>query len=77
VRKPGLLHNLLPTTWHVGSGVELLPARSRAGLDLGLKASAVAHVHNLGLTTGDATTVFFQDATVTRWVFSLSATVSY
>lgn len=77
VRKPGLIHNLLPNTWHIGSGVELLPERSRAGLDLGLKASAALHVHSLGLTTGNATTVFFQNGTVTRWVFSLSATISY
>jgi len=77
IRKPGLFENLLPNTWHIGAGIELLPVRSVGAVDLSLKASTALHIHDLGLETGDATTVFFQNATIKRWVFNIVGTVSY
>lgn len=77
VRRPGLFDNLQPNTWHFGGGVEVLPKRGVGAIDLGLKATAAYHVHDLGLTTGDATTVFFQNTSVHRWVLGFVGTVSY
>jgi hypothetical protein len=77
VHKPGFWENLLPNTWHIGAGIEMLPVRSVGALDLGVKGSAALHVHNLGLETGNAQTIFFQNATVTRWVFSFTGTLSW
>ena len=77
VRKPGFWENLLPNTWHFGGGLELLPVRSVGSLDLSAKGSAALHIHNLGLETGGTTTLFFQNGTVTRWVFTLTGTMSW
>ncbi|HRX18689.1 MAG TPA: hypothetical protein P5135_06535 [Gemmatimonadales bacterium] len=77
VRRPGLFRNLLPNTWHFGAGVELLPVRGVSSVDLGVKATANYHLHDLGLATGDATTLFFQNTSVHRWVLGLVATLSY
>jgi hypothetical protein len=77
VRKPGFFDNLLPNTWHVGGGLEVLPRYGFGRINLGVKASANLHLHSLGLSTGDATTVFFQNTTVERWVFNVVGTVSY
>lgn len=56
VRRPSLLppRNLLPNTWHLGFGVELIPFRSYAafpkGVDLGLRADYAIYFHSLGLS---------------------------
>lgn len=50
--------------------------RGVEAIDLGLKATAAYHMHDLGLRTGDATTIFFQNTSVHRWVLGLIATVS-
>jgi hypothetical protein len=77
VRQPGGFDNLWPNTWHIGGGLELLPWRSPRSLDVSLKASAALHAHDLGLSTGDATTLFFQNTRVTRWVLNVMGTVSW
>jgi len=77
VRKPGLFENLLPNTWHFGAGLEVIPFRAPSRVDLSLKASAARHSHDLGLSTGNATTLFFQDTHVSRWVFRLAASLNY
>jgi hypothetical protein len=77
VRQPSLFENLLPNTWHIGGGIEVLPRYGYGRLNLGVKATANLHSHSLGLSTGDATTLFFQNTTIRRWVFGLVGTIAY
>ena len=77
VRQPSLFDNLLPNTWHIGGGVEVLPRYGYGRVNLGVKATANLHSHSLGLSTDDATKLFFQNTTIHRWVFSLVGTIGY
>jgi len=55
----------------------VIPFRAPSRVDLSLKASAARHSHDLGLSTGNATTLFFQDTHVSRWVFRFAASLNY
>lgn len=77
VRRPGFFDNLVPNTWHAGGGFEILPSYGFGKLNIGLKATIDVRTHRLGLSTGDNTTVFFQDGRITRWQFGLAAAAAF
>ena len=59
--KPPLIDNLLPNTWHLGAGVEYLPASSVGGLDFAVKADAAVPTHNLGIRPDAGELSFVQE----------------
>jgi len=67
----------VPNTWHAGGGFEILPSYGFGKLNIGLKATIDVRTHRLGLSTGDNTTVFFQDGRITRWQFGLAAAAAF
>lgn len=92
VRKPGFFENLLPNTWHIGAGLELMAIRGHGGLPGGLDFSLAAEwlyfTNKLGV---DATGVAIEELVqlgvsadqlprerwVGRNVLNLTATISY
>ena len=92
VRKPGLFENLLPNTWHIGAGLELIAVKGYGGLPGGLDFSLAAEwlyfTNKLGV---DATGVAIEELVqlgvpadelprerwVGRNVINLTATISY
>ena len=72
-QRPSLtgLDNLLPNTWHLGAGVEVLPRRSYAalpaGLDVGLRLEYGVFFHGLGADLSpEFAGALDRDVTVTR-----------
>lgn len=53
IRKPGFIKNVLPNTWHVGGGLELLTLKGfgglPGGLDLALSAEWLRYTNKIGL----------------------------
>jgi opacity protein-like surface antigen len=51
IRKPSLskFENLLPNSWHYGFGIEVLPIRTRNGLDIGLKLEYLKNHSSFGI----------------------------
>jgi hypothetical protein len=51
VRKPSLstFENLLPNSWHYGFGVEVLPIRTKNGIDIGFKLEYLKNHSSFGL----------------------------
>ena len=76
VRRPGLFHNLLPNTWHVGGGLEFIPLRGVGGVDLGFRGDLTVFSHNLGLKT-ESGFLLAQDEHVTRVHVGLGTTLSF
>ncbi|UCF18763.1 MAG: hypothetical protein JSU87_12565 [Gemmatimonadota bacterium] len=92
VRQPKFFENLLPNTWHIGAGLELLTIKGYGGLpgglDLGLSAEWLLFTNKLGVDeTGVAIEeiirlgVSADDLPRERWigrnVVNLTATLSY
>lgn len=92
VRQPKFLDNVLPNTWHVGAGLELLTIEGYGGLpgglDLGLSAEWLYLTNKLGVEeTGVAIEeiirlgVAAEELPRERWigrnVVNLTATISY
>jgi hypothetical protein len=92
VRKPGFIENLLPNTWHVGGGLELIAKKGHGsvpgGLDFALTAEWVYLTNKLGIgDTGAAIEDIIDaglpadDIPVERWigrsVLNLTATISF
>jgi hypothetical protein len=92
VRQPSLFENLLPNTWHIGAGLELLTIRGYGGmpggLDFSLSAEWLDFTNKLGLDqTGVAIEELVQlgvsadqlprERWVGRNVLNLTATLSY
>jgi hypothetical protein len=92
VRKPGFFENLLPNTWHIGAGLELLTIKGYGGLpgglDVGLSAEWLYFTNKLGVdATGVAIGELIQlgvgadelprERWVGRNVINIKATLSY
>ena len=92
VRQPGFFENLLPNTWHIGAGLELLAIKGYGGLPGGLDFSLAAEwlyfTNKLGVdATGVAVERLIQlgvpaeelprERWVGRNVINLTATISY
>lgn len=92
VRKPGFFENLLPNTWHIGAGLELLTIKGYGalpgGLDMSLSGEWLYFTNKLGVdATGLALEELIQlgvpaeDIPRERWigrnVFNIKATLSY
>jgi hypothetical protein len=92
VRKPGFFENLLPNTWHVGAGLELLTIKGYGGvpggLDFSLSGEWLYFTNKLGLDqTGVAIEEIIRlglsadqiprERWIGRNVFNLTATLSY
>ena len=92
VRQPGFFENLLPNTWHIGAGLELLTIKGYGGLpgglDVGLSAEWLYFTNKLGVdATGVAIEELIQlgvaadelprERWVGRNVINLKATISY
>ena len=92
VRKPGFIENLLPNTWHVGAGLELIALRGSGGLPGGIDVSLSAEwqylTNKLGVEQVGAAVeelirlgVSVDDLPRERWVgrnvWSFVATVSF
>jgi len=77
VRKPGLFENLLPNTWHLGAGIELVPLSGVGSLDWGLKLEGVVFSHKLGLTGESDELLLVSDRRVARWHLNVVTTVSF
>lgn len=84
VHRPSLtsFDNLLPNSWHLGAGVELLPRRGTSplpgGVDLGIHLEYELSRHGLGLQAPtELVPALGSDVDVTRHSFTLAATLSY
>jgi hypothetical protein len=83
VRRPdlGSPGTLLPNTWHLGAGLELIPIRSYArtiprGLDVGIRFDASLYFHRLGLQSRGIF-VSVPDPGVTRGQINTALTLSF
>jgi hypothetical protein len=74
-RRPGLFHNLLPNTWHIGAGLEYIPVRGVGRLDVGFRGDLTVHSHRLGLKADNL--LLAQDTHVTRFHASIGTVLSY
>ena len=75
VRRPGLFHNLLPNTWHIGGGLEFIPVRSVGGVDVGFRGDLTVYSHRLGLKADNL--LLAQDAHVTRVHAAIGTVLSF
>ncbi len=77
LRSPG---SLLPNTWHVGAGLEVLPIRNYGsafrGIDVGLRLDGALYFHSLGFQSRGIF-VPLPDPGVTRGQINSSITVSF
>jgi hypothetical protein len=83
VRRPdlGSPGTLLPNTWHLGAGLELIPIRSYAGtlprgIDVGIRFDAALYFHRLGLPSRGIF-VSVPDPGVTRGQINSALTISF
>ncbi len=80
---PGSLGTLLPNTWHLGAGLEVIPIRSYApiprGIDVGIRVDCALYFHRLGLQSLQSRGIFVPvpDPGVTRRQINSALTVSF
>ncbi len=82
LRRPSLrsLGSLLPNTWHLGAGLEVLPIRNYGsvfrGIDVGVRLDGALYFHSLGLQSRGIF-VPVPDPGVTRGQINSAITISF
>jgi hypothetical protein len=91
IRKPGFFENLLPNTFHVGGGLDVVPIINLGGLqglDVTLRGAFQLYIHDLGLDEsglnleqlvdlGFTAENLPRDRTITRPEFTFTISVGY